>query len=63
LQCRASCGSAYRGARTCAIERASAKKGTCGMTKQLLHLVIGGELTDPTATEFVDLAKVDIVGL
>jgi hypothetical protein len=33
------------------------------MTKQLLHLVIGGELTDPTSTEFVDLAKVDVVGL
>ena len=33
------------------------------MTKQLLHLVIGGELKDPTSTEFVDLAKVDIVGL
>ena len=33
------------------------------MTKQLLHLVLGGELKDPTATEFVDLAKIDIVGL
>jgi hypothetical protein len=33
------------------------------MTKQLLHLVIGGELKDPTSTEFTDLAKVDIVGL
>ncbi len=33
------------------------------MTKQLLHLVIGGELKDPTSTEFVDLDKVDIVGV
>ena len=32
------------------------------MTKQLLHLVLGGELKDPTSTEFVDPAKVDIVG-
>jgi Domain of unknown function (DUF4170) len=33
------------------------------MAKQLLHLVLGGELKDPTAAEFADLAKVDIVGL
>jgi hypothetical protein len=33
------------------------------MAKQLLHLVLGGELTDPTSTEFADLTKVDIVGL
>jgi hypothetical protein len=33
------------------------------MTKQLLHLVIGGELKDPTSTEFADLSKVDIVGV
>jgi Domain of unknown function (DUF4170) len=33
------------------------------MTKQLLHLVIGGELKDPTSTEFADLGKVDVVGL
>ena len=33
------------------------------MAKQLLHLVLGGELKDPTSTEFVDLAKVDVVGL
>jgi hypothetical protein len=33
------------------------------VAKQLLHLVLGGELTDPTSTEFVDVAKVDIVGL
>ena len=33
------------------------------MAKQLLHLVLGGELTDPTSTEFVDLSKVDVVGL
>ncbi|MEK0083874.1 DUF4170 domain-containing protein [Benzoatithermus flavus] len=33
------------------------------MTKQLLHLVFGGELKDPTATEFTDLANLDIVGI
>jgi hypothetical protein len=33
------------------------------MSKQLLHLVFGGELADLKGTEFRDLAKVDIVGL
>ncbi|EGF89600.1 inositol monophosphatase family protein [Asticcacaulis biprosthecium C19] len=31
-------------------------------TKQLLHLVIGGELTDLTGTTFKDLTKVEFVG-
>jgi hypothetical protein len=30
--------------------------------KQLLHLVIGGELKNVTATEFEDLSKVEFVG-
>ncbi len=30
--------------------------------KQLLHLVIGGELRNVTATEFADLDKVEFVG-
>jgi len=30
--------------------------------RQLLHLVIGGELTEIGATEFKDLANVDFVG-
>lgn len=30
---------------------------------QLLHLVLGGELTRLDGTEFKDLSKVDIVGL
>ncbi len=30
--------------------------------KQLLHLVIGGELKDVTDIEFKDLTKVDLVG-
>ncbi len=30
---------------------------------QRLHLVFGGELTDPQGVEFKDLDKVDIVGL
>ena len=32
-------------------------------SKQLLHLVIGGELTSINSTEFKDLDKVDIVGV
>lgn len=32
-------------------------------TKQLLHLVIGGELSKLDATEFKDLSKVDLVGV
>ena len=32
-------------------------------TKQLLHLVIGGELSGIDSTEFKDLDKVDIVGV
>ena len=31
--------------------------------KQLLHLVIGGELTDLSGTEFKDLDKVKMVGV
>ena len=33
------------------------------MAKQLLHLVFGGELKDPTSTEFADLSQLDIVGI
>lgn len=33
------------------------------MAKQLLHLVFGGELKDPSGTEFADLSKLDIVGM
>ena len=32
-------------------------------SQQLLHLVLGGELTDLDRTTFKDLSKVDIVGL
>ena len=31
--------------------------------KQLLHLVVGGELTDMSGIEFKDLDKLDIVGI
>lgn len=31
--------------------------------KQLLHLVIGGELANLTGTEFKDLDKVELVGV
>ncbi len=34
-----------------------------GEQKQLLHLVFGGELKDPTSTEFADLSRLDIVGI
>ncbi len=30
---------------------------------QLLHLVFGGELTEPGSTEFKDLNKLDVVGM
>lgn len=33
------------------------------MAQQLLHLVFGGDLTDPTSHEFVDTEKLDIVGI
>ncbi|MFT0892822.1 DUF4170 domain-containing protein [Pseudochelatococcus sp. G4_1912] len=32
-------------------------------SKQLLHLVFGGELTDLDGSEFRDLSKLDIVGI
>lgn len=31
--------------------------------RQLLHLVFGGKLTDPSGIEFEDLSKLDIVGI
>ncbi|MGV2979999.1 DUF4170 domain-containing protein [Camelimonas sp. ID_303_24] len=34
-----------------------------GSSKQLLHLVFGGELTDLEHIEFRDLKKLDIVGM
>jgi hypothetical protein len=33
------------------------------MAQQLLHLVLGGRLKDPSGVEFEDLSKVDVVGL
>ena len=33
------------------------------MTKQLLHLVMGGRVTDPQGVEFQDLSEIDIVGV
>jgi hypothetical protein len=32
-------------------------------SKQLLHLVFGGELVSPDTTEFKDLSKVRVVGI
>ncbi|MDF2140400.1 DUF4170 domain-containing protein [Paenirhodobacter sp. CAU 1674] len=32
-------------------------------TTQRLHLVFGGELTNPTRTEFKDVSKIHIVGI
>jgi hypothetical protein len=34
-----------------------------GESKQLLHLVFGGELTSLDSTEFKDLSKVEVVGI
>ncbi len=31
--------------------------------KPLLHLVFGGEVADPSGTDFVDTEKLDIVGI
>ncbi len=31
--------------------------------RQLLHLVFGGDVKDPTGVEFSDLSKLDIVGI
>lgn len=31
--------------------------------KQLLHLVFGGQVTDPQSLEFRDPSKVDVVGI
>ena len=36
---------------------------SAGESKQLLHLVFGGELTDLQGAHFRDLAKLDIVGI
>jgi Domain of unknown function (DUF4170) len=33
------------------------------VARQLLHLVFGGELKDPSGTEFADLDRLDIVGI
>ena len=33
------------------------------MAKQLLHLVMGGRVTDPQSIEFQDLNEIDIVGV
>lgn len=44
-----------------AVEKKNASKAT--KKEQLLHLVLGGELTGLDGVEFKDLAKVDIVGL
>ena len=33
------------------------------MAKQLLHLVMGGRVTDPQGVEFQNLDEIDIVGI
>lgn len=38
-------------------------KTPAATTKQLLHLVIGGELSDLNKVEFKDLSAVDLVGV
>ncbi|MGH6825515.1 DUF4170 domain-containing protein [Methyloceanibacter sp.] len=41
----------------------AAKQGTKAGTRQLLHLVFGGELTTLDGIEFSDLMALDIVGI
>ena len=41
----------------------AAKGGATTGTRQLLHLVFGGELTTLDRTEFADLKSLDIVGI
>ena len=41
----------------------AAKQGTKSGTRQLLHLVFGGELTTLDKIEFSDLKALDIVGI
>jgi hypothetical protein len=41
----------------------AAKQGTKAETRQLLHLVFGGELTNLDKIEFSDLKALDIVGI
>lgn len=38
-------------------------KGLPTVKQQLLHLVLGGELTELGSNEFKDLEKIDIVGV
>ena len=38
-------------------------RGELEMSKPLLHLVFGGEVSDPQGLEFVDIEKLDIVGI
>ena len=38
-------------------------KTHAGEPQQLLHLVVGGRLTDMRGTEFEDVSKLDIVGI
>ena len=40
-----------------------AQAKTMAGSKQLLHLVFGGELTELDKVEFADLKKLDIVGI
>jgi hypothetical protein len=37
--------------------------GSSSQQKQLPHLVFGGELVDLDSNEFVDLSKLDLVGI
>jgi 1-deoxy-D-xylulose 5-phosphate reductoisomerase len=41
----------------------TAKKSSARDSKQLLHIVFGGELIDLNGTEFRDLSQIDIVGI
>ena len=42
---------------------AVSEQNTERTSKQLLHLVFGGELTDLSGIEFADIAKLDVIGI
>ena len=39
------------------------RRGTEGAARQRLHLVFGGRVKDPRGLDFVDLERVELVGL
>ncbi len=44
-------------------QESAERESSARESKQLLHLVFGGELTSLASTEFRDPAKIDVVGI